>query len=229
MEKKVVVISLGGSLIVPDKINTKFLEAFKRTLRKHYEKHKFVVVCGGGTIARKYISILAAEGKSQRELSIAGIRATRMNALILMQLFGKEANNILPFNMKDVKDSLAKNKVIFCGALRFAPNSTSDSTAAKLAHYFGADFINMTNVKGLYSDNPLTNKNARFISHESWKEFEKRALKLKYHSGQHFVLDQKASVTIREYKIKTFIIGSDTKNIDKILDGKKFAGTLICG
>lgn len=229
MKKKVMVISLGGSLIIPDKINFKFLDKFRKTLRKNYKKWKFVIVCGGGSIARRYIAALKEDNKSIKEESIAGIRATRMNALLMMQLFGKEANDSLPFDMKEVKANLIKNNVVICGALRYAPDSTSDSTAAKLAHFLKAEFINMTNVKGLYSDNPITNPKAKFIPCETWKQFEARALRRKYRAGQHFVLDQKASTIIREYKIKTYIIGSDVRNIDKILAQKNFTGTLIYG
>ncbi len=48
MEKKVVVISLGGSLIVPNKINIEFLNEFKKVLLKNIKKYKFALVCGGG-------------------------------------------------------------------------------------------------------------------------------------------------------------------------------------
>ena len=84
--KKVMVISLGGSLIVPEKIDFKFLENFRKTLRKHYKNWQFVIVCGGGSIARKYITLLSKTTKAdEKELSMAGIRVTRLNALILMR------------------------------------------------------------------------------------------------------------------------------------------------
>lgn len=224
---KTIVISLGGSLIVPDKINYTFLHKFKTTLRKFYKTHRFVVVCGGGEIARKYVSTLSKEHKSNYDVSQAGIRATRMNALFMTQLFGKESNSQLPRNMKEVKEELKKNKVVFCGALRFVSNSTSDGTAAKLAHFLKTDFINMTNIKGLYTANPKTNKNTKFIPYENWKDFEKRALKIPYHSGQHFVLDQKASTIIRKHRITTYIIGDKLINLENILKNKKFTGTTI--
>lgn len=226
MKKQIIVISLGGSLIVPEKINFEFLNQFKKILRKHYSKYKFVVVCGGGVIARKYITALKKEGKSSKELNKAGIRATRMNAQFMMQFFGKEANDTLPISMIEVKDNLEKNNLVICGALRFSPNSTSDSTAAKLAHFMKSNFINMTNVKGLFTDNPKTNKNAKFISNISWKDFEKRALKIKHKPGQHFVLDQNAATLIRKKKILTYIIGSN-KALSNILSKKKLIGTKI--
>jgi uridylate kinase len=225
--KKAIVLSLGGSLIVPDRMDVRFLDKFVKTLRRHYKNWKFVVVCGGGVIARKYISALRAEGKSVRELNSAGIMATRMNARFVMQLFGKDANSELPLDMKEVKNDLAKNNVVVCGALRYAPNSTSDGTAAKLAHYLKTDFINLTNVKGLYTDNPNVNKKAKFIPKITWENFEKRALRLKHKPGQHFVLDGTAAVLIRKHKIRTFIIGKKLKNLSKILKGKKFVGTEV--
>ena len=227
--KRVVVISLGGSLIVPKKIDHKFLENFKKVIRKNYRNYKFVIVCGGGTIARKYISALKKEGKNHKEISMAGIRATRMNAKFMIQFFGKEANDTLPKSMKEVKNNLSKNKIVFCGALRYAEKETSDGTAAKLANYLKTTFINLTNVKGLYTANPKTNKNAKFIPKTDWKSFEKRALKIKYKPGQHFVLDQHAATIIKRNKTKTYIIGENLSNLDKLLNNKNFTGTIIEG
>jgi uridylate kinase len=152
-----------------------------------------------------------------------------MNAKFMMQFFGKESNETLPKSMKEVKDILAKNKIVFCGALRYADKETSDGTAAKLANYLETNFINLTNVKGLYTANPKTNKNAKFIPEISWKDFEKRALKLKYKAGQHFVLDQHAATMIRKHKTKTYILGEKLSNLDKLLNNKKFVGTTIEG
>ncbi len=227
--KRAVVISLGGSLIIPDKIDYKFLEHFKKTVRAHYRKHKFVAVCGGGSVARKYIKALQAEDKNKKEISLAGIRITRMNAQFMMQFFGKDANETVPIDMNGVKNQLKKNNIVFCGALRYANHETSDGTAAKLANYLKTPFINLTNVQGLYTDNPKTNKSAKFIPKISWKDFQKIALKINYKPGQHFVLDQEASKIIKKHKIVTYILGPDLKNFDNLLRGKSFVGTTIRG
>lgn len=227
--KEVVVLSLGGSLIVPERIDPAWLDKFKSLILKLKNKYKFVIVCGGGFVAREYITLLEKEHKSRKEQSIAGIAVTRMNAKIMMQIFGEQANKELPMDMKQIKELLSKNDVVFCGALRYAPNQTSDSTAAKIANYLKTIFINITNVPGLYSDNPIKNKNAKFIPNISWKSFEKRALSIKYKPGQHFVLDQKASTIIRKNKIKTYIIGKDIKSLENLIKNRKFKGTIIEG
>ena len=60
------IISLGGSLIVPDRINTKFLKRFKKVIVKMVKKgQSFVIITGGGKTARKY----AEAAKSLGELS----------------------------------------------------------------------------------------------------------------------------------------------------------------
>jgi len=229
VKKKRIVISLGGSLIIPDKVNVRFLKRFREVIKKNTDQYKFVIVCGGGSTARKYISALREIGTNQELQSMSGISATRMNARFMTYFFGKDANQGIPHDMKEVKNLLIKNDVVFCGALRYAPNQTSDSTSAQLANYLKSDFINLTNVSGLHDRNPKKFKNARFIPKISWKEFDKMANKVKFKPGQHFVLDQQAAKIIKKYKIKTYILGPNLRNLQKLLKDKKFKGTIIGG
>jgi len=226
--KKIIVISLGGSLIIPKSgINMKFLNNFKQTIRKHTKKYKFVIVCGGGSVARIYIQALKRAGKSDYLQSLAGIGITRINARFMSYFFNIDPEKGIPHDMTEIKNLLRKNNIIFCGALRYAKNQTSDATAAKLARYFNTIFINLTNVAGLYTSNPLVNKRAKFISKTSAKELYKRATAIKYSPGQHFVIDQYAAKIILNDKIQTYILGKNLKNLDNLLKNKKFKGTSI--
>ena len=226
-DMKIAVLSLGGSVISRDKPNYSLLKKFRSVFRSNYGKYKFVVVCGGGSIARSYISSLRKDGRSIKEQSLAGIMATRMNARFMMQFFGKEANDYLPLDMNSVGECLEKNKVVFCGALRYASKSTSDYTSARLAKHFSTFLINVTNVDGLYDSDPRKNKNAKLIKNIDADDFKEMALKIKYRAGQHFVLDQRAYVLIAKYKIKTYIIGTKIINLDKIFKNKRFLGSSI--
>ena len=49
---EITVLSVGGSLIAPDAIDTVFLQRLKATILK--QQGKFVLVCGGGRTARNY-------------------------------------------------------------------------------------------------------------------------------------------------------------------------------
>jgi len=227
--KKVVVLSLGGSLIVPEKLDVQFLNKFKEVIEKNSKNYRFVVVCGGGSVARTYINGLKESGKSEYFQGLAGIAVTRLNSRFMTYLFGKEANEGIPQDMKSVETLLNKNEIVFCGALRYAPHETSDGTAAKLANYFKTIFINLTNVDGLYTKNPKKFKDAKLIQKISWEEFNKMANKEKFKPGQHFVLDQSGSKIILQNKITTYILGQDMKQLDNLLKGKKFKGTVIFG
>jgi len=225
--KKVWVVSLGGSRIVPDDVDFVFLGKFRKLIDS-YKYDRFVVVCGGGRTARRYMSALKSLGKRTREQSMEGIVITRLHAGFMTRFFGKEANEEVPVNMKRVKGLLRKNRVVFCGALRWRDKNTSDGNAAQLAGYLGVPFINLTNVRGLYTTDPKKNKKAKFISKIGWKDFLNVARKIKYEAGQHFVLDLVAAKEIEKNKIVTYIVGS-LKAVDGILKGKKFVGTVIEG
>jgi uridylate kinase len=229
MPKKIIVISLGGSLIIPNQINYKFLNDFKKTLEKNKKNYKFVIVCGGGKTARNYINGLEDIKIKKKEYfqSLLGISATRLNARFITYFFEKDANKGIPKDMNEVKNLLKKSNYVFCGALRYYKKETSDSTSAKLANYFKTNFINLTNVKGLYDKNPKRFKSAKFIPEITHKEFYKIAKKIEFKPGQHFVLDQKAAKIIKKNNITTFILGENLKELDNVLNNKHFVGTII--
>ncbi len=229
MKKKVIVLSLGGSLIIPDKVNTKYLKEFKKIILKNKSKYKFIIVCGGGNIARTYISALKEIKMNEKFQSFSGISATRMNARFMSYFFNQDQEIGIPHKMKEIKKYLKKSDIVFCGALEYNTKQTSDATSAQIAKKFKTDFINLTNVPGLYDKNPKKFKNAKFIPEISWKDFDMLANKMTFKPGQHFVLDQTASKIILKNKIKTYIIGEDLKQLDAVLNNRKFKGTKIEG
>lgn len=229
MKKKVIVLSLGGSLIIPGEVNVKYLKEFKKVILKNTKKYKFIVVCGGGNIARKYINALREVGMSEDFQSYAGISATRMNARFLSYFFNRDQNYGIPHKMSELKNYMKKFDVVFCGALEYKPHQTSDSTSAEIAKHFKSDFINLTDVQGLHDKNPKEHKDAKFIPEISWKGLNDMIGKIKFKPGQHFVLDQTASKMIMKNKITTYILGDDMKQLDNLLNGRKFVGTRIRG
>ncbi len=229
MMKKRWVISVGGSLIIPEEIEYTFLHKLKQTITKLSKKNEFILICGGGHLARTAITALKKEGKSEIEQAHAGIRATRVNALFLMQWFGKKANDHLPLDMKHVKTEIKKNNPVISGALRWTPHATSDTTAAKLAGLLKCPLINLSNTQGLYTADPRTHKKATLITTITWKAFEKKANAIPYKPGQHFILDQQATSIIEEQRVPTFHLSGNMTNFTKCIPGKSFKGTTVNG
>ncbi len=259
MKKEVIVLSLGGSLIVPDKVDTSYLKKFKKIILKNTRKYKFIIVCGGGSIARKYISALRETSINEKLQSYAGIGSTRMNARFMNYFFNFDLERGIPHTIQNLKKEIKKRDIVFCGALDYKPNQTSDSTTAEIAKTFKTSFINLTNVPGLYNKDPKqfatsrlsseTKKksrpsmlrgrsarkikgfprNAKFIPKITWKGFLKLANKSKFTPGQHFVLDQTAAKIIMKNKIPTYILGQNLQQLNNLLKNKKFKGTTIEG
>ena len=221
-----IVISLGGSVIIPNKVDYKYLNNFKKIINKFCKKNKVVIITGGGSTARDYIISLGKVTNNDKLLSIVGIAATRLNSRLVGGIFG--IHDRVPENLQEVKKLLKKRNLVVCGALGYKENMTSDGNAAEVAELIKADyFVNITNIKGLYNSNPLTNKKAKFIPEINFNDFDKMLSKIKFRPGQHFVLDQSAAKIIKRSKIKTITIGRDLKNLSNLLNGKKFIGTII--
>lgn len=223
---KKVVISLGGSIIVPDNVDYHYLKKFKKLIKKFSKKNKVVIVCGGGKTARQYIDSLKHIENDIRLLSIVGIAATKLNAKLVSGVF--DIKHDIPESLQEVKKLLKIHNLVICGALGNQANMTSDGNAAEVAELIKADyFVNLTNVDGLYTSDPKTHKDAKFIASISFDDFIEKVDKIKYKAGQHFVLDQVAAKIISKNKVKTYIINKDLKNLKNVFNNKKFIGTTI--
>ncbi len=77
---KLVVISLGGSIVFPKNINVRFLKNFQKLVNGEVKQgRKFIIVVGGGCFARVFQDAAEKLCKiSDEEKDWIGIRATRL-------------------------------------------------------------------------------------------------------------------------------------------------------
>ena len=221
------VISLGGSVIVPDKVDYIFLRKFRSIIKRYSRREKVVMVTGGGGTFRKYLKSLEKVKLDELTIGLVGIATTKLNARVVAGFFNKKGN--IPNSINEIRQALKKSNIVICGALGFRTGTTTDGNAAEIAKYFKARAIlNITNVNGLYDSDPRKHKSARLIPRIGFNEFYMIARKVKYKAGQHFVLDQKAAGIIRKHRINTVILnGHNLNNLENFLSDKKFSGTII--
>ena len=222
---KTIVLSLGGSLIVPDSIDINFLKNFKNVIEKRIKNgFRFVIVCGGGKIARDMQQAASKVSKSsQEDLDWLGIYATRLNAHLLKTIFKKNADDFIIKNPNQ-KINFKKNLAVAAG---WIPGWSTDYDAVLLAKKLGInEIINMSNVDYVYDKDPKKYKDAKKMEKIKWQDFSK-LISNKWKAGMNVPFDPVAAKEAQKSKIKVCMIGRDLKNLENILDGKKFKGTVI--
>ncbi|MFW5747223.1 MAG: UMP kinase, partial [bacterium] len=96
--KDVQVISLGGSIVAPDAVNTDFIRRFRDTARRFLdggEDRKLILVVGGGAPARRYQQAYRdlTDTPDAEEQDWIGINATRLNGRLLKAIFADECSD----------------------------------------------------------------------------------------------------------------------------------------
>ncbi len=222
---KIVVLSLGGSLIFPQDLDRNFLNDFKNTIQKYIKKgFKFVIICGGGKLARTFQGVASKNKKlSNEELDWLGIHATKINAFIVKSIFGDYAENFV-INDPTKKFIFKKNVAVASG---WKPGWSTDYDAVLLAKSLKAkEVINMSNVDFVYGKDPKKFKDAKKIEKMKWNDFFK-LVGGKWKAGMNAPFDPIAAKEAKKSKIKVMVVGRELKNLENLLEGKKFKGTVI--
>ena len=224
---RTIVISLGGSIIIPGKIQVAFLKQFKEFILKFLKKdYLFIIVAGGGKICREYQAAAAKISQlSNEDKDWLGIHATRLNAHLLRTIFRKEAYPVVLDSPEKPIDGGNYRLFIASG---WRPGWSTDYDAVLLAQRFKADkIINASNVDYIYDKNPNEFKGARPVEEMKWSDYLKIAGK-KWIPGMNVPFDPIASRMARNSKMTViFTKGTDLKNLENILTNKKFKGTII--
>lgn len=167
-------MSVGGSLIVPDQIDTAFLRALKEFIEQETARgRRFIIIAGGGKTARRYQDAAAAVTETKSEdLDWLGLHATRLNGHLLRTIFRTLAHPVMVTNPDDVLDIPDSVPLIIAAGYR--PGASTDLRAIQIADRVKAHkVINLSNTDYVYTDNPKTNPAAEKIENITWAEFRK--------------------------------------------------------
>ncbi len=221
-----VVVSVGGSLIVPDQIDTDFLTRFKALiLDKVQQGFTFSIITGGGKTARRYQEAAnAVTSLSAQDTDWIGIHATRLNAQLLRNIFVGYAHPEIITN-KEVDMDTDKPIVLAAGG---KPGSSTDYGAVLMAKNQGAKrLVNLSNIDYVYDSDPKKNPGAKKIEKISWADF--RALIPKeWDPGLSSPFDPVAAKEAEALGLEVAVInGAKLEEFSNYLDGKPFIGTVI--
>lgn len=219
-----IVISLGGSVILSDDVDSSFFNTFKSIIEEVKQKYRVYLVVGGGTTARFYISKGRKQGFNEDDLDELGILATRVNASFLTKLLS-DTNNKIPITTDEAIK--CKSSIVVMGGT--SPGHSTDFVGAELAEKSHACcYVIATNVDGVYTKDPRKYDDAKHLSEvliddlltqygSGWKS-----------AGKNMVIDGPALKHIKDHGINTVVVdGRDLENLKKAIDQEPFHGTKI--
>lgn len=223
-----IVMSVGGSLIVPGEIDTSFLTSLKNFVdRETASGRRFIIIAGGGRTARNYQEAAGAVTSLKNEdLDWMGIHATRLNGHLLRTIFRDTAHRVMLTNPDDIQDVPSNEKVVIASGYR--PGASTDLRAVQIAKLVGATkVINLSNIDYVYTADPRKNEDAIKIENITWDDF--RALIPKeWDPGLSSPFDPVAAKEAAENSIGVAIINGDKlSEVGKYLNEESFIGTSI--
>jgi len=225
--KKIFVLSVGGSVFFNEKLRApeiaKFCEVINELSREGYQ---FVIVVGGGKVARVYQAGAKALGANNFELDEVGIAITRANALFFTQGIDNSWRGVLTDPKEAERVLLLGKTPVFGGTI---PGQTTDAVAALIAELMSADFVNISNVDGIYSADPAKEPHAKMYKELSHVKMVSLLKAQACVPGGHSFVDAHAAAILNRSKIRSFFInGDDFENFKSIIRGYvDFKGTIV--
>lgn len=225
-EKETIVISLGGSIIVPGGVDTNFIIKFKNLILKWVvEGKKFYIITGGGKICRNYNdSLRNVVSPSNEDLDWLGIAATRLNAEFIRICFENQAYEKVIMSPESIPET---DKPIVIGG-GWKPGNSSDLAAVYVAKSTkSSKVINLSSVDFVYDSDPKVNGDAKKFENLSWGEY-RSFISSEWDPGMNLPFDPIASKEAEELGLElAFISGHNLDSLDSYLKGDKFVGTTI--
>ncbi len=207
--------------------DVQYLKALVKELRSSSKETRFIIVTGGGRLARDYIRMGRELGADESSLDEVGIEATRLNAWLLLSALGNDCNPV-PFRcIDDALEQASVHRFVVGGGTH--PGQTTDAVSAIIAERWRADvFVNMTAVPGAFTSDPLKDPKARKIPKMTSSELLRLVSNVRSEAGSHSVMDPIAVKVISRSGLLTFIIdGRDLRSFNGLLSGRPFKGTTV--
>ena len=222
--KKRIVIKLSGQVFGME--HTKELKDYAAFFVKQSKICQPVLVAGGGKIARYFINHARSSGADESTLDELGIEISRLNAKLLIYALKDNAYPHPPTNLTEVKQAVDSGLIVVTGGLH--PGQSTNGTAALIAEKINAaEFLNATDVDGIYDSDPNKNKKAKKFKRVELKDLRRLLVHEDSMAGGYDLMDIVALKVIERSKIKTKIIKSDIKTIEKAIKGLSIGTEII--
>lgn len=221
------VISLGGSIIVPKDDDISLIEDIAALLKEYIHTCKFFLVVGGGRTAREYIGYGRRLGADESFLDDMGIASSRLNAMLMISALGEHAAPEIPVDFNRALELGRAYDIVVMGGTH--PGHTTDAVAAMLCERCGGDyFINATTVDGIYDRDPAIHPGAKKLERVDTATLLDMIVHTHAGAGPNVVVDPTAVRIMARSGIPGCVVdGRELRELERAIEGKPVQGTVI--
>lgn len=221
-----VVVRIGGSVVASPPTAEIIAEYAELLERLEKQKHKLVVVVGGGSVARDFIELaqdLSLNEVGQDEVAIS---VSRLFAQLFALKLGDLSPNFVPRTVDEAVKLFGRGKIVIMGGVK--PGMTTDTVSAMIAEKIAADLlVKASDVDGVYTKDPKKYDDAEKIDHLSFDDLGALFELDEHRAGINQILDPKAVRVLQKCRIRMIVVnGFKPENVSLALKGEK-VGTII--
>jgi uridylate kinase len=227
-KNKQAVIALGGSMIVPDEVDTEYMTQFRDFILNQLDKGwRFFIVTGGGAPARKYIKAateVMSDTITKDDQDWLGIHATRFNAHLVRTIFRDQAQPAIVTNPEE--NELTDADVIVVAGWK--PGWSTDYVAAKIAQRIGSPYVlTLSNISQVFTADPKKDDKAKPIERMTWSDY-RAMIGDEWTPGMNIPFDPIAAQLADEEDQAVLVMdGSDLDNLKRVFNKGEFFGTVL--
>lgn len=198
------VFALGGSVV------KQYLSNLENLTDALQRDEQIIVVCGAGHLKKHIEAVRDSANKAETDLM--GIAATRLNAKTVQTLLD-DSHPSVPETVQEVKEAVSTDKDVVMGGLN--PGFSTDAVAAVVAELLDADLYIITDIDGIYSEDPSENPDAEKFGRISTDELLEMT-EGKNEPGVYSIVDETAVQIVDRSDIKTKLVEGKINNIQNL-------------
>jgi len=209
------VIKIGGSLLFQrGRFHTRRFREYAAIIRQLLEQgHEFVLVVGGGVLAKKLVDQGVALGADRAAQDRLGIAATWVTAQLMITAIGIRAHSTPIMSEDQLIEVMAGGRLPVVGGL--VPGQSTNAVAARVAEITHAPVVvNVTDVDGVYDKDPKRFSSARLLPHVTVTQLSQIISQLSSSPGTYPLFDRRALEIVKRARIEVwFVNGQKPRNL----------------
>lgn len=214
-----VVVSIGGSVLVPDFDSGRVREYAAVVEDLVDAGHEVAAVVGGGPTARDYIEAARRLGANEIELDQLGIAVTRLNARLLIAALDDRAVSVPATDHETARSALRRGEIAVMGGTEVG--HTTDAVATALAEYVEADLlVYATSVDGVYDADPDADADATKFRRITAEDLVELVAEMGIEAGSNAPVDLLAAKLLQRSGLRAVVLeGADPAAVAAAVDG----------